>query len=147
MRRIVVTHRHLRGRQTAELPSPSMVRLRVSILGLYQPHTGKVTVPGTGTRQPSSCGKGPKAVGESVMTLPGKPQGDATWLECKGLDLSLWWQSRCSSLSVGRPRTWRRAAGQGTVGIRQTGDSRSLPLMAKRVCRATHDRSVCKDRL
>ena len=107
MRRIVVTHRHLRGRQTAELPSPSMVRLRVSILGLYQPHTGKVTVPGTGTRQPSSCGKGPKAVGESVMTLPGKPQGDATWLECKGLDLSLWWQSRCSSLSTGKPCTWR----------------------------------------
>ncbi len=61
----------------------------------------------TGTRQPSRCGKGPKAVGESVMVLPGKPPGDAVRLVCKGPDLSLWWQSRHSSLSAGKPRTGR----------------------------------------
>jgi len=92
----------------------------------------KATVPGTGTHQPSSCGKGPNAVGESVMTLPGKPPRDAARLVCKGHDLSRWWQSRHSSRSAGRPRTGRRTAVQGTVGIQRLWSSRLLPLMASR---------------
>ena len=124
--RIVVTRRHIRGGQKADLASfPPL-----SIQGLYQTHAGIATVSGTGTRQPSSCGKGPNAVGESVMTLPGKPQGDAARLVGKGHDLSLWWQSRHSSLSAGRPRTGRRVAGQGTVGIQRTWSSRLRPLVA-----------------
>jgi len=135
MRRIVETHRHLRGSQiegTAMFPSSRMLKYRQNIERLYQPHTDKATVSRTGIRQPSSCGKGPKAVGESVMALPGKPQGDAVRLECKGLDLSRWWQSRRSSLSAGRPRTGQRAAVQGTVGIQRLRNSRFLPLMVSR---------------
>jgi len=52
------------------------------------------------------------------MTLPGKPTLDAARLTRKGSDLLCWWQSRCSSRSAGRPRTWRRAAVQGSARTR-----------------------------
>src|SRR3989442_1012103 len=94
--------------------------------GLYRPHTGKVTVTRTGTRQPSSCGKGPKAVGESVIVLPGIPRkGCLQRLRCKGSDLQCLVQSRRSSLSQGKPGTWRRAAVQGTTGIQSRRRSSS----------------------
>jgi len=150
MRRIVETHRHSRGsrkRCTAKFPPPDLLEYRPSKRGLYQPHTDKATVSGTGTLPPSSCGKGPNAVGESVMTLPGKPLRDAARLVCKGHDLSLWWQSRHSSRSAGRPRTGRRTAVQGTVEIRRLWNSRFLPLMANRLVGSHGSRSVRKDSL
>jgi len=133
MRRIVETHRHSRGSQRffmAMFSSPCGLNSSDNTQGLHPPHMEGATMSGTGTRQPSRCGKGPKAVGESVRVLPGKPPGDAVRLVCKGPDLSLWWQSRHSSLSAGKPRTGRRTAGQGTVGIQRTWSSRLLPLMA-----------------
>jgi len=51
--------------------SPDKDKRPRSLQELYQPHTDKVMMPRTGTRQPPSCGKGPNAVGESVMALPG----------------------------------------------------------------------------
>jgi hypothetical protein len=54
--------------------------------GLHQPHTGTATVPGTGTLQPTSCGKGPKGAGESVMVLPGSLRPTAVRLTGKGSD-------------------------------------------------------------
>ena len=39
--------------------------------GLSQPHTEGVVVTGTGTRQPTCCGRKPTAVGQSARTLPG----------------------------------------------------------------------------
>src|SRR5687767_12156220 len=61
------------------------------------------------------------------MTLPGKPTGDAVRLTHKGGDLLCWWQSRCSSRSVGKPRTWRRAVVQGVV---ERGSERRLILLS-----------------
>jgi hypothetical protein len=57
---------------------PCKAKTHEVLQGLFQPHTGKATVTGTGTRQPSSCGKRPKAVGESVMRLPGN-FGSSAW--------------------------------------------------------------------
>src|SRR4051795_11509336 len=79
MRRIVETHRHLResqGNLMAMFLSLNRIVGTEVRSGLYQPHTDKVTMPRTGNRQPPSCGKGPTAVGESVMMLPGIPQKD-----------------------------------------------------------------------
>ena len=62
--RIVVMRSHLRGSQKSDMFSSPELRDRLDAnQGLYPPHTDKATVTGTGTRQPSSCGKGPKAVG------------------------------------------------------------------------------------
>jgi len=55
----------------AMFSSPDLVEAPYAKQGLHQPHTGAATVPGTGTLQPSSCGKGPTAVRESVRGLPG----------------------------------------------------------------------------
>src|SRR5436309_13499374 len=91
MRKIVEMHRHLRGsriQKTACKPSLGSADLEHADRGLYQPHTDKAMVSRTGTRQPPSCGKGPNAVGESVMTLPGKPQRDAARLMGKCHDLT-----------------------------------------------------------
>jgi hypothetical protein len=93
MRRIVETHRHLRESQMvcmAKFLSPNLVVYRNAREGLYRPHTGKVTVSRTGTLPPSSCGKGPTAVGESVMVLPGSPRNPATRLTRKGSDRESW---------------------------------------------------------
>jgi hypothetical protein len=150
MRRIVETHSHSRGSQStvmAMFSSPKRLEYRNNRQGLYPPHTDKVTVTGTGTLQPSSCGKGPKAAGQSVMMLPGNPDGDAARLMCKGHDLSVWGQSRCSSLRTGRPSTWRRAAVQGAVGIPWMRSSRLLPLMARTSIGPHREKSVCKDSL
>jgi hypothetical protein len=90
--------------------------------GLYQPHTGKATMPRTGTLPPTSCGKGPKAAGESVMVLPGIPSnGCPQGLRRKGSDLQCSVQSRRSSLSTGKPCTWRRAAVAGLQGRTEEG--------------------------
>jgi hypothetical protein len=58
--------------------------------GLYLPHTDRVTVPGTGTLPPTSCGKGTNAAGESVMVLPGSPRDPAGRLAGKGSDRESW---------------------------------------------------------
>jgi len=150
MCRIVETHRYLRGSQTCNMAMfSSSDRKEIEHFNqrLYQPHTGKGTMPRTGILPPTSCGKGPTAVGESVMMLPGNPPRDAARLTCKGRDLSGWGQSRCSSLRTGRPSTWRRAAVQGAVGIRWVRSSRLLPLMARMSIGPHRDRSVCKDSL
>jgi hypothetical protein len=81
------------------------------------------------------------------MMLPGNPDGDAARLMCKGHDLSVWGQSRCSSLRTGRPSTWRRAAVQGAVGIPWMRSSRLLPLMARTSIGPHREKSVCKDSL
>ena len=130
----------------AMFSSPKRLEYRNNRQGLYPPHTDKVTVTGTGTLQPSSCGKGPKAVGQSVMMLPGNPDGDAARLMCKGHDLSVWGQSRCSSPRTGRPSTGRRAAVPGTVGMGLTWRS-SLRLEWQTARPTAQERSVCKDSL
>jgi hypothetical protein len=106
---------------TAMFLSPDIMDSSDVMQGLYQPHTDRATVTGTGTRQPSSCGKGPKAVGESVMVLPGIPsKGCLQRLTSKGSDRQCSVQSRRSSLRTGKPSTWQRAADQGTVEIQRT---------------------------
>ena len=98
-------------------PSQYLSIITTQVLRLTRPHIELVTVTRTGTRQPTSCGKKPNAVGQSVMLLPEKPTQDAVRLTHKGSDLLCWWQSRCSSLSAGKPRTWRRAVVQGAARI------------------------------
>jgi hypothetical protein len=150
MRRIAETHSHLRGSRnslTAMFPSPEGGQIPRPRQGLYPPHTGRVTVTGTGTLQPTSCGKGPTAVGKSVMVLPGNPQGAAARLTGKGSDRSRWGQSRCSSQGTGRPSTGRRAAVQGATG-RESERRRSTPAFngtAQTPPRRAS--SVCKDSL
>ena len=123
MRKIVETHSHLRESQTgmAMFPSPGWIECRNIQQGLYRPHSGKATVTRTGTLPPSSCGKGPNAVGESVRGLPGMPsKGCPQGLMGKGHDLQCVVQSRRSSRSTGKLCTGRRAAVQGTAGIQRT---------------------------
>jgi len=149
MRRIVDTHSHSRESQSVEMAmflSPKWVDYKDAQQGLYRPHTGKATVTRTGTLPPSSCGKGPTAVGESVMMLPGNPPRDAARLTVKGRDLSGRGQSRYSSQRTGKPSTGQRAAVQGTVRMGLTwGSSPSLEWQTARP--ATQERSVCKDSL
>jgi hypothetical protein len=109
---------------------------------LLRPHTEVITMTRTGTLQPTSCGKRPNAVGQSVMTLPGKPTQDAVRLSGKGTDLWRWWQSHRSSLSAGKPRTWRRVIVQGAVMIWPT---RGITLMIGRPAGTVQ--SVYKDSL
>jgi hypothetical protein len=93
MRRIVETHRHLRGSQNeymATFPSPEDKISRSIYQGLYQPHIGKATVSRTGTLPPPRCGKGPTVVGESVVVLPGSPRDPARRLTGKGSDRESW---------------------------------------------------------
>jgi hypothetical protein len=150
MRRIVETHRHLRESQRvimATFLSPELMDETHTNQGLYQPHTGKATMPRTGTRPPPSCGKGSTAVGERVMMLPGNPPRDAARLTCKGRDLSGWGQSRCSSLRTGKPSTWRRAAVQGVAGI-ESERRRSAPAFnGTAQTPPRNGESVCKDSL
>ena len=102
--------------------------------GLCPPHRDRVTVTGTGTRQPSSCGQGPKAVGESVMVLPGIPcNGCPQGLTGKGSERQCTVQSHRSSRRRGKPATGRRAAVQGPTGIRSRRKSSFLPSMASRL--------------
>lgn len=54
-------------------------KLVYPIHGPAQPHTGTGTVTRTGTRPPPRCGKGPNAVGESGMALPGNSLTSTTW--------------------------------------------------------------------
>jgi hypothetical protein len=81
-RRIAEARSHLRGSRivaTAMFPSPGVMEDYNIARGLCRPHTDRATVTGTGTLQPASCGKGPKAVGESVM---GAPRGaEMEWVE------------------------------------------------------------------
>jgi hypothetical protein len=73
MRRIIVKHSHSRGigRIVTEMFSPSPFEYYCdSKARLTRPHIELATVTRTGTRQPPSCGKKPKAVGQSVMPLP-----------------------------------------------------------------------------
>jgi hypothetical protein len=135
MRRIIEKHSHLRGTRISctGMFSPSLSENgHHSHMRLTQLHIESITVTGTGTRQPPSCGKKPNAVGQSVMTLPGKPTVDAARLTRKGSDLLCWWQSHCSSRSAIRSRTWRRVAVQGVVRIESRGRLVLLPLMANR---------------
>jgi hypothetical protein len=46
-----------------------------------RPHIKLDTVIGTGTRPPSSCGKKPKAIGQSVMLLPENPLRSTTHVQ------------------------------------------------------------------
>jgi hypothetical protein len=88
-------------------------------------------VTGTGTRQPTRCGKGPTAVGESVMVLPGIPRnGCPQGLAGKGSDLQCGVQSRRSSRRRGKPATGRRAAVQGPTRIPSRRNNRFLPFRA-----------------
>jgi hypothetical protein len=92
-RRIVETRRHLRESQNAPMAmclSPDRTECLYVMQGLYPPHTDKATVPRTGTRPPPSCGKGPNAVGESVMMLPGSPRQPAVRLTGKGSERKSW---------------------------------------------------------
>ena len=77
---IVEAFSHVRESQSdrmAILLSPGLVAELYTTQGLHQPRTDKARVTGTGTRQPSSCGKGPTAAGESVMVLPGNSRASA----------------------------------------------------------------------
>jgi hypothetical protein len=124
MRRIVEAHRHLRESQIGVMAmflSPILTDMSYVWTGLYQPHTDIATMPGTGTSQPTSCGKGPTAVGESVMVLPGISHIDAIRLTGKGSDLCVWGRSRHSSRRQGKPATGRRTAVSGVVGIGTDG--------------------------
>jgi hypothetical protein len=79
--------RHFRESQNVQMAmflSPSGTKSNRVRQGLYPPHTGKATMPRTGTLPPSSCGKGPVAVGESVRVLPGSPVESAVRLRGKG---------------------------------------------------------------
>jgi hypothetical protein len=93
MRRIVATHRHLRESQGLRMAMFLSLDRSQGVRdgqGLYQPHTDKATVPRTGTLPPLSCGKGPKAAGESVMVLPGSSRHTAVRLTSKGSDRMSW---------------------------------------------------------
>ena len=71
---IVETLSHLRGTKilVTGMFSPSYPgQNEYSGRRLLRPHIEVITMTGTGTRQPTCCGKRPKAVGQSVMTLPG----------------------------------------------------------------------------
>jgi len=73
MRRIIVKHSHLRGIGSliTEMFSPSLSEYHFdSNTRLTQLHIESIMVTRTGTRPPPSCGKKPKAVGQSVMSLP-----------------------------------------------------------------------------
>jgi hypothetical protein len=114
--------------------SPGMARCEHAILGLYRPHTGRATVTRTGTLPPPRCGKGPKAVGESVMGLPGIPRkGGLQGRPGKGSERPGAVQSRRSSRRQGKPVTWRRAAVQGLTRIQSRRKSRFLLLLASRL--------------
>src|SRR5262245_13023305 len=79
-RMIVEAPSHSRESQNilmAMFLSPGLRKYTYPKQGLYRPHTDTVTVTRTGTRQPPSCGKGPTAVGESVMVLPGSSRVSA----------------------------------------------------------------------
>src|SRR5215813_1578022 len=92
VRRIVDTHSHSRESQKRPMAMfLSLDRMDQDIMqGLYWPHTNKVTVTRTGTLPPPRCGKGPTAVGESIMGLPGSPQNPAARLTGKGSERELW---------------------------------------------------------
>jgi hypothetical protein len=84
-------------------------------------------VTGTGTRPPPSCGKGPKAAGQSVMMLPGNPPRDAARLMHKGHDLSRGGQSRrsvCLAACVSGGLKSRSARGHGSIS--KSGGNASL---------------------
>jgi hypothetical protein len=69
--RIVVKHSYLKGVSMDITETLSSQRRRYAhVMRLVRPHIGLTTVAGTGTRQPSCCGRKPKAVGQSVMLLP-----------------------------------------------------------------------------
>lgn len=75
MRRIV-EHNHLKGtRNFCTGMSFPLIKEenQNSNMGLARPHIELDTVIGTGTRPPTSCGKKPKAIGQSVMLLPENP--------------------------------------------------------------------------
>lgn len=75
-RRIVDTFSHSKGIgiKKAEMFSLSPYRKIVLLyVRLIRPHIELDTVARTGTRQPPSCGKRPKAVGQSAMLLPWNP--------------------------------------------------------------------------
>jgi hypothetical protein len=102
MRRIVVTHRHLRESRnlfTTMFLSLDLMECLYNRRGLYTPHMSKVTVPRTGTLPPPSCGKGPNAAGERVMVLPGSLQHSAVRLTGKGRDRVL--RKRATRVLVG----------------------------------------------
>jgi hypothetical protein len=136
MRRIVVTRIVTKGRADGGqkcLP-PDLTEVDHVKQELCPPHMSRVTVTGTGTRQPSSCGKGPTAVGESVRVLPGIPhKGCPHGLAGKGSDHQCSVQSRRSSRRQGKPATGRRTAVQGSTGIPSRRNSRFLPLMVSRL--------------
>jgi hypothetical protein len=89
-RRSVEASRHSREGVLIRRLSPRQHGQNVRVKGLSHPHSGKVTVPRTGTLPPSSYGKGPTAVGESVVVLPGSPRNPAVRLTRKGSDRGSW---------------------------------------------------------
>jgi hypothetical protein len=76
-RRSVEASRHPRESVLIRRLSPRQHGPNGRAKGLSHPHSGKVTVPRTGTLPPPSYGKGPTAVGERVMGLPGSPRNPA----------------------------------------------------------------------
>jgi len=74
MRRIIEKHSHLRGTRSVHTGkfSPSLPEEDSnSDTRLTRLHIELATMTRTGTRQPPRCGRKPKVVGQSVMTLPG----------------------------------------------------------------------------
>src|SRR4029453_16397046 len=87
MRRIDETHRHSREsrtRFTAIFLSPQGRRVDTDPRDFPGLIPRKLWCPGRVLARPSSCGKGPTAVGESVMGLPGSPRDPAVRLTGKG---------------------------------------------------------------
>jgi hypothetical protein len=84
---VVETHSHRREGQSDRMAiflSSDLATGRHARQGLPQPHTDAARVTGTGTLPPPRCGKGPTAVGESVMALPGSLRHTAARLTGKG---------------------------------------------------------------
>src|SRR5215831_12507723 len=93
MRRIVETHRHSREsrtRFTARFLSPQGLRVYSDPRDFPGLIPRKLWCPGRVLARPSSCGKGPTAVGESVMGLPGSPRDPAARLTGKGSEREVW---------------------------------------------------------
>jgi hypothetical protein len=91
MRRIVETHKHSRESRTNRTTLSFGIIECIDMKRRHaQPHIGHETVLRTGTLPPPSCGKGPKAVRESVVVLPGSPRNLAGRLTGKGSDRESW---------------------------------------------------------
>jgi hypothetical protein len=110
-RRSVEASRHSRESVLIRRFSPCQHGLNVRETGLSHPHSGKVRVPRTGTLPPPSYGKGPTAVGESVMGLPGSPRDPAMRLTGKGSERESW--ERAARVVGGR-----ESRSQGETAIR-----------------------------